>query len=186
MIFRSATITYAQMAKRDNNRPPVRPICRRLGVNKLSEIKSDSDLYEAVCCYVFDGKEDCENDDIISERRKTPTTPIPVETIQSPTPVSANKISQLSPKYNTIQTANSWHPPNKPIPTVIYDENIPEFRVLLDCVLAVRISWDRYNRLDKFAHDFNIDQKLLLNCLKYVCSKIGCIRLDLSIDIKYE
>ena len=45
---RNGTISYIQIIKRDQIRPPVRPVCRKLGVTKLSEINSEAELYEAL------------------------------------------------------------------------------------------------------------------------------------------
>jgi hypothetical protein len=37
-----------QLIKREQIRPPVRPVCRRLGVAKLSDIVSEEILYRAI------------------------------------------------------------------------------------------------------------------------------------------
>ena len=46
--LRNGTISYIQLIKREQIRPPVRPVCRRLGVAKLSDIVSEEILYRAI------------------------------------------------------------------------------------------------------------------------------------------
>lgn len=46
--LRNGTISYIQLIKREQIRPPVRPVCRRLGVAKLSDIVSEDILYRAI------------------------------------------------------------------------------------------------------------------------------------------
>ena len=46
--LRNGTISYIQLIKREQVRPPVRPVCRRLGVAKLSDIVSEEILYRAI------------------------------------------------------------------------------------------------------------------------------------------
>jgi hypothetical protein len=46
--LRNGTICYAVIVRRDGIRPPVRPVCRRLGVAKLSEIVNENLLYRAL------------------------------------------------------------------------------------------------------------------------------------------
>lgn len=210
-IFRNGTISYIQIIKRDQVRPPVRPVCRKLGVTKLSEIKSETELYEALVSVSSSQSlksKDQENED--SESSKS------VEVLKSPRlPDAAEKFSSLSPdavhakefQPQIVRSVQSATVPILPVSSNRFSANvtpnltprdnqnasaisfdtIPEFNSLLECVLHIRVAWnpwDRNQRLDVFAYQFDLDEKFLLNALKRICELLGCVHLSPDIEIE--
>jgi hypothetical protein len=52
--FRSGSITYPEIAKRENVRPPINKVCQKLGVKKVAQMTSDEQLYQAIKSVVCD------------------------------------------------------------------------------------------------------------------------------------
>jgi hypothetical protein len=53
-LFRSGSITYPEIAKRENVRPPINKVCQKLGVKKVAQMTSDEQLYQAIKSVVCD------------------------------------------------------------------------------------------------------------------------------------
>jgi hypothetical protein len=168
-FFRNGAISYIQIIKRDQTRPPVRPVCRKLGVSKLSEIKSESDLYEALVCVAQGQAQKARELEVSSQQFDQDSTldfvPKPI-TVQN----MGNQFANFVPSNQT---------PRDDI------ESLPDLKALVDCILSIRVSWDprdRYQRLDMYSYKFGIDEMFLLNALNRICEIIGCSNLSPQID----
>lgn len=51
---RTGTITYPEIAKRENVRPPINKVCQKLGVKKVAQMTSDEKLLQAITAVVYD------------------------------------------------------------------------------------------------------------------------------------
>lgn len=47
-LLRAGTITYQDITRRERVHPPIKKVCHRLGVQKLTEIPSDEDIYRVL------------------------------------------------------------------------------------------------------------------------------------------
>ena len=186
--LRNGTISYIQIIKRDQTRPPVRPVCRKLGVTKLSEIKSESDMYEALVC-VAQGQLQKVKESESSNGYHFESSPETIST-KSFHDSASSKLQMSSPFSiklpKAYQQSNSASYSHSPRTEFTPPAEPAEFNRLVDCVLNIRVAWDprdHTQRLDFFAYKYDLDEKFLLNALKRICEILGCVHLSPQVEI---
>lgn len=163
--LRNGSISYIQIIKRDQTRPPVRPVCRKLGVSKLSDIKSEGDLYNALLS-VAQGQ---------TIKAQTP----PYDSLKSG--LFALNTDPV-PRSSRFSNDGPYSPYS---PLSVGPSSAPDFDQVLECVLYIQLHWDPRDcsqSLSTFAFRFGLDESYLLTVLQRVCGILGCAHLTPHID----
>lgn len=176
--LRNGTISYIQIVKRDRTRPPVRPVCRRLGVAKLAEIETEEDMYHALVSVAEAQIQKSNSNASHSSANSSDGHDFSgVDRLQDLDDQYGGEFSLKDHRMLSTGT-DRYYGRNS------YEQawSVPDFNQLARCIFTIRSGWGNPQQIARACREHGIPEDWVFAALESIYNITGCRDVDLSVD----